>query len=452
MSNSLAMSPAARPVATCVLAGLLLLGVTLTRNRVFSDPPADAVVLEQRDGRTWYRGNMHTHTHWSDGDDYPEMVALWYRDHGYNFLVMTDHNVMQVGKRWVDLARTKGGDEAYNKLKQRFPGDWVETRQRDAGKTEIRLKTLDEIEPRVSLPGSFLLVHGEEISDHFEKLPLHLNAMNLSQVILPHGGKTLIEAIQADIDAVMDQRARTGRPMIVHINHPNFGFAIRAEDLMRIRGSQFFEVYNGHPGVYNEGTKVYPGTERLWDICLARRLTDLRLPLLYGLAVDDGHAYHSIPSRASEPGRGWVMVLADELTPDALIESLEAGRFYSSSGVTLNRITSSARRLEVQIAAEEGVTYKTQFIGTHRGFDRATKATPLEKGKPLHVTETHSPDIGAILKTVEGPEAAYDFASDLLYVRAVVTSSRRHPNPSSPGEFERAWIQPVTGPAAVDPE
>ena len=34
----------------------------------------------------WWKGNLHDHTLWSDGDDYPEMVAAWYKDHGYHFL------------------------------------------------------------------------------------------------------------------------------------------------------------------------------------------------------------------------------------------------------------------------------------------------------------------------------------------------------------------------------
>jgi len=48
-----------------------------------------------------------------------------------------------------------------------------------------------------------------------------------------------------------------------------------------------------------------------------------------------------------------------------------------------------------------------------------------------------------ILQSVEGSEASYAFDGTELYVRAVVTSSRLHPNPSQPGEFERAWVQPV---------
>ena len=75
----------------------------------------------------------------------------------------------------------------------------------------------------------------------------------------------------------------------------------------------FFEVYNGHPGVNNLGDETHVSSERMWDIINAKRLTELDLPLLYGLGTDDGHSYHKIPSRASEPGRGWVMVLAVRL-------------------------------------------------------------------------------------------------------------------------------------------
>src|SRR5690349_10066974 len=50
----------------------------------------------------WWKGNLHTHTFWSDGDDFPEMVAEWYRTHGYHFLALTDHNVLAQGIKWRD--------------------------------------------------------------------------------------------------------------------------------------------------------------------------------------------------------------------------------------------------------------------------------------------------------------------------------------------------------------
>ena len=50
--------------------------------------------LTATDELAWRRGNMHTHSLWSDGDDYPEMIAAWYKERGYQFLVFTDHNTL----------------------------------------------------------------------------------------------------------------------------------------------------------------------------------------------------------------------------------------------------------------------------------------------------------------------------------------------------------------------
>src|SRR2546430_1965000 len=46
----------------------------------------------------WQRGNLHTHTTRSDGRDEPQAVIDWYEEHGYEFLVISDHNyVLPVG-------------------------------------------------------------------------------------------------------------------------------------------------------------------------------------------------------------------------------------------------------------------------------------------------------------------------------------------------------------------
>src|SRR5262245_29066171 len=45
-------------------------------------------------GPKWYRGNTHAHTFNSDGDSPPEVVARWYREHGYQFAFITDHEYL----------------------------------------------------------------------------------------------------------------------------------------------------------------------------------------------------------------------------------------------------------------------------------------------------------------------------------------------------------------------
>lgn len=429
-----------------VSAVAVMLGLAVAGSHWFAPQRSTAETLAAAGPLQWYKGNLHTHSYWSDGDDYLENIAVWYREHDYDFLCFTDHNTLARSDKWIDVEKAKNGRKAYEKHKARW-GDAVVERMRD-GRREVKLKTFEEVNTLVGLPGKYLLIQGEEISDKFGKLPIHLNAHNVRDLLPPLGGDSAAEVLQNNIDAVIAQRERTRQPMIVHVNHPNFQWGLTAEDLAGIRGEQFFEVYNGHPGVNNSGDERHASTERIWDIINTLRITELDLPLLYGLATDDGHNYHNIPSRASEPGRGWVMVLADALTPESLIASLEAGRFYSSNGVSLERIESSRDGLKVAVQAEPGVTYQIEFVGTRRGFDPKREPVRDAEGKELPVTWKYSDDVGCLLKSVEGAAAEYQFAGDELYVRARITSSRRHPNPSEVGDFECAWVQPVRGPAA----
>ncbi len=435
------MRPHSRSILLGLSALLIVVGAVVV-SRPDGAATVSADTLKAAGPLQWYRGNLHTHSHWSDGDDYLEMIALWYRDHQYDFLCFTDHNTRADRERWVEVDKAKGGRKAYDKLKAKFPEGWTDERTKD-GKLEVRLKRFDEVVAKVGEPGKFLLIQGEEISDKFGKQPIHLNAHNIRDVLPPRGGESVYEVIQNNVDAVIAQRERTRQPMFVHLNHPNFGWGVAAEDLMRVRGENFFEVYNGHPGVNNNGDEQHASTETIWDIINSLRVTEFDLPLLHGLATDDGHSYHNIPSRASEPGRGWVMVLAADLSPATLIESLEAGRFYASSGVTLSEVTSTKKSLSVTVRPDPEATYKIDFIGTAKGFDRTSEPVLDKLGKELRVTRKYSPQIGTVLKSVDGPSGTYEFTGNELYVRARVTSSRKHPNPSVPGEFERAWTQPV---------
>lgn len=407
-----------------------------------------ATVLAADGGERWYRGNLHTHSLWSDGDNYIELIALWYRDQKYDFLCFTDHNTLQRSERWIDIEKSKGGRKAFDKLCARFPENWVEQRTVE-GRDQVKLKTFDQVQQRIAEPGKYLLIQGEEISDKFEKKPIHMNATNIQEAIPPHGGANVYEVMQNNTNAVIAQRERTRQPIFVHLNHPNFGWGITAEDLARVRGENFFEVYNGHPTVYNRGNEVHASTDRIWDIILTKRLTELGLPLMYAIATDDGHHYHETEAnRRSQPGRGWVMVLSNDLTPEALIENLEKGRCYASCGVTLKRVVSNEKGLAVEVEGEPGVDYTIEFIGTRVGFNPESTAVLDSKGEELNVTRRYSDDIGQVLSKSSGLQATYEFMGNELYVRARVTSSKLHPNPSEVGDYQRAWVQPVLGPAA----
>ena len=173
--------------------------------------------------------------------------------------------------------------------------------------------------------------------------------------------------------------------------------------------------------------------------CWPTGLRDLGLPVLYGLANDDGHRYHHIPSRGSEPGRGWIMVLSPELSTEALLAAIEAGRFYASSGVRLRQVTSGPDGLDVAVDAEPGVRYTIDFIGTRAGFDHKSEPVRNAAGKEIRVTRRYSNEIGTLFKSVEGEQARYQFGKNDLYVRAgsrrrrSIRTRRSSANSSAPG-------------------
>jgi hypothetical protein len=398
------------------------------------------IVINCGNKNNWYKGNLHTHSFWSDGDDYPEMVMSWYKENGYDFMALSDHNILAEGDKWIDVNKSRGGIAAFEKYINKFGDDWIEQKEED-GQTMVRLKTLEEYRSLFEDPEKFLIIKSEELTDGFDNKPIHVNATNIQELIPPQGGNSIQEVMQNNIDAVNKQREAIGIPMFPHLNHPNFGWAITVEDMIPLKGEKFFEVYNGHPSVRNFGDELHPGTERMWDIVLSFRLSQ-GMPVMYGMAVDDAHNYHEHNSTKSNPGRGWVMVNADNLTPEAIIEAMEKGDFYASTGVVLEKIVCDEKQISIKIKSENGISYTTQFVGTKKGFD--TKAEKIEtEVEDAHISMKYSDEIGTILHETNGISATYQFKDDELYVRVKVISSKQKENPFSEGEMEVAWVQPV---------
>jgi hypothetical protein len=299
--------------------------------------------------RRWWKGNTHTHTLNSDGDSTPDEVVRWYREHGYHFLVLTDHNF---------------------------------------------LTSIDGLNALHGADGRFLLVRGEEVTDRFGDKPLHINGLDLAQTVQPQSGQSVVDVLQRNVDAIRKERG------VPHINHPNFRWAITPEELRQIRNTKLFEIFNGHPQVNNVGGGGVPGLEDIWDTLLSGGQT------IYGIAVDDAHVFKQPGNpNAAGPGRGWIVVRAARLDAGSLMEALERGEFYASTGVVLDDIRSDGKSLAVTVQPDSWSKYRIQFIGKQ----------------------------GRILREVTEPTATYTFNGEEGYVRARVLESN--------GRY--AWVQPV---------
>jgi hypothetical protein len=298
--------------------------------------------------KRWYKGNLHTHTLNSDGDSTPLEVATWYREHGYHFLVLSDHNYIT---DVTGLSAVVGAKE------------------------------------------KFLLITGEEVSDSYNKKPIHVNAFNPAELVPPQHGDSVASTIQNNVNAIRKVRG------VPSLNHPNFQWAITVEDMLALKGLGLFEVYNGHPMVNNEGGGGYKSLDEMWDALLTGGQR------LYGIAVDDAHHFKRFGKQLSNPGHGWIQVRSDSLTTGAILDAIERGDFYASSGVALSDLAINESEYRLQIAAAEWERTTTYFIGAG----------------------------GAVLAKSFDKSPVYKFTGSEQYVRARVDSS----------SGAKAWTQPV---------
>ena len=371
----------------------------------------------QQTNQVWQKGNLHTHSLWSDGDDFPEMIIQWYKNHGYQFVAISDHNTLADSDRWYTLTESNKQHKVLEKYIQSF-GSWVETKV-DTNAIRVRLKTFDEYRGKLEQKDSFLVIRSEEVTASFEKKPIHINVTNIQEKIEPVKGNSVVAIMQKTLDIVNAQREKLGIPMFAHINHPNFGYGISTEDIKQLNGERFFEVYNGHPAVNNLGNDVFDSTEQMWDIINVHYYQQGK-PLLLGIATDDSHHYHEFSENKSNTGRGWVMVNSTTLDASSLIKAMEAGDFYASTGVTLKTVQKTKKQLSITVAAGANSGYEIIFLGYKKG--------------EAEVQE---------LKRVTGTTASYVFQEDDVFVRAKVIADTPKASPAGTAELQQAWVQPV---------
>ena len=135
----------------------------------------------------WYRGNIHTHTTESDGDAEPEFVAAWYKDHGYDFLVLSDHNHLTL----LDYGDRNDASVAPLMI----PGEEVTVRMNGSG-TEV-----------------------------------HVNAIGINRLVEPTDTGNIATTLQANISAIREAGG------IASINHPSWKWSFDHEPIIKTRGA-----------------------------------------------------------------------------------------------------------------------------------------------------------------------------------------------------------------------
>lgn len=142
----------------------------------------------------------------------------------------------------------------------------------------------------------------------------------------------------------------------VAILHPHW-YNLTLEDAQSIEVAHAVEVYNhGCMLTFDRGD----GTSTLDALLTARRRIDV-------IAADDSHWYQP------DGYGGWVMVKAEENTPEALQAALLAGAYYATQGPEIHDIRRDGDALEVQCS--EAVNILALGPGARAVFEFGTGLT-----------------------------------------------------------------------------
>lgn len=232
-----------------------------------------------------FKGNLHTHTTYSDGRSTPAETVAHYRDHGYDFLAITDHN------RYMNTTEFDTAD----------------------------FITLPAVEVDLYC-GSFAREAGEEARQY----TYHLNGIAWNERdLLPDGYRFvrpewdptwLEKPLRARVQEMID--FLVSKNNLVMFNHPNWS-RNRETDTLGYEGLFAMEIYN-HISEANGGIGF---SQHHYNFCLRQNQP------LFCTATDDAHGLHP----ASACG-GWVVVDSDSLSRESIGDALRRGCFYSSTG------------------------------------------------------------------------------------------------------------------------
>jgi hypothetical protein len=334
---------------------------------ILSDVPVTQAADEHE--QHWYRCNTHTHTTArpnSDANGAPGFVVAWYKTHGYQCLVITDHEYL------TDVApfnQDLGGDDG------------------------------------------FLVIQGQEItqtvrdSSHPHGIRhAHVNGINTGTVIMPEGypdaapvTSSLTGVYQRNLAAI---RAAGG---LAQINHPNLHWSVRLDDLLPLEGPFLMEIWNAFPssnnfGGMDDGGSDAPSTELLWDQLLSHG------KVVWAVGSDDVHDYVNLDDReAPTPGKAWIVVRAPALSLADITAAMRNGDFYASTGIAVENYAVTGEGIAITLRPLANwnsdqpllTRYTTRFIGAD----------------------------GHVLAEVHGREPTYRFRGDEQYVRASIIDS-----------------------------
>lgn len=262
-----------------------------------------------------YKANLHSHTVFSDGKLTPEAMVEAYRDKGYSVLAITDH---EAPYDHSDLTTTDflvlTGYEAYIRPTERC--------KFDPFGPEIHMNLFAKD------PHNVTFVCYDPASCKY--MPREVAETR------PKAGVTGPRRYSVEY---INQFIRTANEngYLVCYNHPCWSME-EESDVLNYEGLFSLEIYN--TGCMKDNG--YEHNMALFDKFQRRG------KFIYCHGADDNHNTKPLDDPYSGSFGAWTMIMAKELTYPAVIEALENGDFYASTGPQILELSLADDRVSIK--------------------------------------------------------------------------------------------------------
>lgn len=279
----------------------------------------------------FYKANLHTHTTISDGQLTPEEVKTAYKNAGYSVVAFTDHEIMVPHNDLTDdsflaitayeVAVNAGNDKPSYDFEKTYHLNFY---SKDPNKT---------VSPCFSVENMWLKQSMPYVTDEMRKVNY---------------------PVRYGVDCINDMIARSNADgFLVCYNHPVWSEQ-SYPDYIDLKGLWGIEVYN------SECTVTYglEETDRPYDDLLKAGNK------LFPVAADDMHKRNALFG-------GFVMIETDKLEYGSVMQALERGDCYASTGPLLKKICLDGDKLIVECSKVRTIRLNTDRRFTRQAVEQA---------------------------------------------------------------------------------
>ncbi len=269
----------------------------------------------------FYKANMHTHTTLSDGAFTPEEIKELYKSHGYSVVAYTDHEHIIDNSHLSDdgfLAITSC-ELAIKEIATAHTG-----KNQRLKVCHLNFYALD--------PHNITTPCYSSIYDHFKSEELAEKGLV----------KFDEEYVRVYSHEGISEMIRLGREkgFIVSYNHPNWSLE-NACDYLGYEGLFAIEIFNNGINVMG-----FPDDERAYDDMLRSGKK------LYCTACDDTH-------KPCDLFGGWIMINAERLDYKTVMDALQSGNFYASTGPEIYSLTVDGGKAKIKFSPASRISIIT---------------------------------------------------------------------------------------------